>query len=94
LCQPEFVTPLHQTIVARIRNPTAHTYTDLTERDAAHIADTCLGWLDAAAILAGYENGEAFLNSIEIPDADQISAFLFNSDYSGHNQFGDTSGAT
>jgi len=91
ICNPDYVMPLHQTIVARIRNPAAHTYADLTEKDAMLITDTCFSWLDTAAVLAGYASGEAFLASIRVPDVDQISSFLFNSEYSVSNAFGDGS---
>lgn len=76
--RPERIVPLHQTIVSRIRNPAAHTYADMTEKDAAVITDTCTSWLDLAAVLAGYGSGQEFLNSVGIPDVDEVEAVLFN----------------
>ncbi|WLB53902.1 hypothetical protein [Bradyrhizobium japonicum] len=80
VCRPERIVPLHQTMVSRIRNPTAHTYADMTEKDVAMITDTCTSWLDLAADLAGHESGQEFLRSISIPDADEVEAFLFDAE--------------
>lgn len=51
LCDPSFVKPLHQTLVANMRNKTAHTYADEDDKAAAAFFKTCYDLIaDATAV--------------------------------------------
>ncbi len=41
ICDPAFVKPLHQTLIARMRNATAHTYSEMDEKQATHFFKLC-----------------------------------------------------
>ncbi|MFF0923243.1 hypothetical protein ACFYE8_26505 [Rhizobium leguminosarum] len=41
ICNPSYVKPLHQTLVARMRNATAHTYSEMDETQAKFFFDLC-----------------------------------------------------
>jgi hypothetical protein len=76
--KPEYVVPLHQKITARVRNASAHTYMDVSDKDAKFFVDTCSDWLEAAVILNGFASSVDFLSSVGTPDVDELSSFLFS----------------
>jgi hypothetical protein len=51
MCDPAYVRPLHQKLVARMRNATAHTYSEIDGRSADWFLGVCRGLLDDAAAI-------------------------------------------
>ena len=60
LCDPKFVVPLHQTLVAQLRNATAHTYSELDSSASTFFFKTCINLIDDFKLLRHLENATEF----------------------------------
>lgn len=60
LCDASFVAPLHQKLVARLRNATAHTYAELDGATATFFFETCAHLLDDYKLLRQIERDAEF----------------------------------
>ena len=73
LCDPNFVRPLHQRLVARMRNATAHTYAEMDASVAEFFFKTCHVLLDDAVAIW---NREAPVDLPREPDRQALANLL------------------
>ncbi|MBA8831714.1 MULTISPECIES: hypothetical protein [Rhizobium] len=65
ICDSAYVKPLHQSLVARMRNATAHTYSEMNEATANDFFDICSTLLADARVIWQRENG---IEAVSEPD--------------------------
>lgn len=80
LTDPGHIVPLHTQLVERLRNAEAHTYSEVTARDAQFLLATCATWLeDIKAIWNLASVGQAGIQPPP-PSADDLAALLYRED--------------
>jgi hypothetical protein len=81
LTDPAHVVPLHTKLVERLRNAEAHTYSEVTAKDAQFLIATCATWLeDIKAIWDLKAVGQAGMRLPPPPSADDLAALLYRED--------------
>jgi hypothetical protein len=75
---PNVMRPLQQKLVDRLRNIASHTIADFLEGDARYLSGLCAEWLDAWARLEGFSSSSEIPGLVDAPDADVLSALLFD----------------
>jgi hypothetical protein len=77
LCEAASVRPLHGKLTTQIRNVTAHTYSVPSVKDTEFFSNLCQDWLDAMALLGGFQHISSFLDSIKEPTLGTLEELLF-----------------
>ena len=76
LANPNFVRPLHQKLVVRLRNPMAHTDANLSRDEAEYYQKLCSTFVRAMTVFERGEGAADLGDEIGQPSYEAIEAFL------------------
>lgn len=76
IADPKVIVPLHERLVTRMRNAAAHTYSDVSHKDADFLYALCADWLSDAAFVWNRAAADK-IEAAATPTPEELALILF-----------------